>query len=189
MNGDLGPVQRKIILLLGGGLALGLSGSPRRYFRITKMIGREWREIKRDSLRRAIRRLYESKLIHEKVNPDGSVTLTLSEKGRMYPDKSRKLTLNMDNMKIAKPEKWDRKWRIVLFDIPKEKKDLRDTLRRHLIQLGFHRFQKSVFIHPFPCKNEVEFLIEFYNARSYVRQITADWLDNELHLKAVFRLP
>ncbi len=49
-------------------------------------------------------------------------------------------------------------------------------------------FQKSVFISPFECKDEVNFVIEFFNLRPYVRFITATEIDNALHLKNQFGL-
>jgi len=45
-----------------------------------------------------------------------------------------------------------------------------------------------VFVQPYDCKNEIEYIIEFYNIRKYVRFIIADSLDNELHLINHFKL-
>jgi DNA-binding transcriptional regulator PaaX len=178
-----GEVQRKILLLLLGGLALGLSHSPKTSFQIIKAISKEWKEIEKQSLRRAIKSLYQSKLIKEKENSDGTITLILTEKG-----KQKALTYNIDEMKIKKPTQWDKKWRIVLFDIPDKIRKTRDILRYHLKNLGFYEFQESVFIHPYDCKDEIDYLIEFYDIRRFVRFIIADSLDNELHLKNHFGL-
>ncbi len=176
-------MQKKVLLLLLGGLALGLSGSPRRYFKILKAIQKEWQEIDRQALRKAIKRLYESKLITEKQNPNGTVTLILTDKG-----KQRALTYDLDNMEIKAPGQWDKKWRVVLFDIPEKIKKIREAMRYHLKNFGFYEFQKSVFVHPYDCKDEVDYLIEFYDIRRFVRFIIADSLDNELHLKKHFKL-
>ena len=178
-----GPTQKKIILLLSGGLALGLSRSPRTSFQIIKGIKKEWDWINRQNLKRAIKKLYESKLIKEKENPDGTITLILTDKG-----KEKALTFNLDEMEIKKPKQWDGKWRIVLFDVPERTRKTRDAFRHHLKQLNFYEFQKSVFIHPYECKDEIEYLIEFYDARKFIRFIIADSLDNELHLKNHFKL-
>lgn len=183
MSKGCGETQKKILLLLIGGLALGLSGSPKRYFQILESIGKEWEEINRKSLKRAIRNLYQSKLIKEKENPDGTITMVLTDKG-----KEKALTYNLDKMMIKKPKQWDGKWRIVLFDIPEKLRWVRDAFRHHLNQLGFYEFQKSVFIHPFDCQDEIDYLIEFYNARKFIRFIIAESLDNELHLKTHFGL-
>ena len=97
-------------------------------------------------------------------------------------------TYNLNEMAIKKPKRWDGKWRIVLFDIPEKIRKTRDIFRHHLNQLEFYEFQKSVFVHPFDCHDEIDYLIEFYNARKFVRFIVAESLDNELHLKKKFNL-
>lgn len=176
-------MQKKVLLLLWGGLALGLSGSPRVYFQILKEMSKGWQEINRQALKRAIKSLYESKLIKEKQNKDGSITLVLTGQGE-----KKALTYKIDEMKIKKPKVWDKKWKIVLFDIPEKKRKIRDALRDHLKNLGFYEFQKSVFAHPYDCKDEIDYIIEFYNIRKFVRFIVADSLDNELHLKKHFEL-
>ncbi|PIQ69468.1 MAG: CRISPR-associated endonuclease Cas2 [Candidatus Tagabacteria bacterium CG_4_10_14_0_2_um_filter_40_13] len=183
MSRGLGKTQKKILLLLSGGLALGLSGSPTRYFKIIKLIGREWKEIERQSLKRAIKNLYTSKLIGEKQNKDGTITMFLTGEG-----KRRALTYDLEKMEIKKPKQWDKKWRVVLFDIPDNRKKSRETLRFHLKNLGFYKFQESVFVHPYNCKDEIDYLIEFYDLRRFVRFIIADSIDNEIHLKTHFRL-
>ena len=165
------------------GLALGLTRSPKQHFRILKDIPKEWRKINQQALSRAISALYTSKLIDEKDNRDGTVTLVLNEDG-----KKRALRFDLDNIEIKKPLTWDCKWRIVMFDIPERMKKLRDSLRFHFKEMGLIEFQKSVFVYPYPCEKEIEFILEFYNARRYVRFILAESLDNELHLKKKFDL-
>lgn len=90
-------------------------------------------------------------------------------------------------MKIQEPKHWDGKWRMVLFDIPSSMKKLRDNFRFHLKRLGFYQYQKSVFIHPYPCQEEIDFLLELYSARRYVRQLVVSEIDNDLHLKKIFK--
>ena len=179
----IGPTGQKVMLLLLGGLSLGLTHSPRQYFKIVRMIGKEWDSIERRALYNAIKSLYRSKLVGAKDNTDGTATIFLSEQG-----KKKALTYQIDEIKIRLMKKWDGKWRIVLFDIPEKHKKARDALARVLKNAGFITFQKSVFIHPFECKDEVDFVIEFLNIRPFVRLITATQIDNELHLKHQFNL-
>lgn len=179
----LGAASQKMLLLLLGGITLGLSGSPARYARVLKSIGREWEAINRRELYFAIRRLYESKLIDYREQKDGSIEMVLSREGHKVA-----LRYKMDEITIPLQKEWDRKWRVILFDIPEKKKPLRDTLRRQFKQLGLIEFQKSVFVHPYECRNEVDFIIEFYKARPFVRFIEATHIDNELHLKKKFCL-
>ena len=183
MSKELGKVSQKVILLLLSGLALSLSRSPNNYFRILRITAKAWREIDRKSLHRTIKNLYHSKLVETKENNDGTITLVLNEKG-----KKMALKYNLATMQIPKMKRWDHNWRIVLFDIPESKRRSRDILRSYLKRLKFFEFQKSVFAHPFDCKNEIEYIVEFYNLRPYVRFVIAKNIDNESHLKKHFHL-
>ncbi|MBI2454317.1 MAG: CRISPR-associated endonuclease Cas2 [Parcubacteria group bacterium] len=179
----LGPNQQKVLLLVAAGIGLSLAKSPKQYFRVIKETQREWQKVNERALTDAIRSLYQSKLIRERENPDGSLTMVLTEKGQ-----HKIITFNIDNMEIKTPEVWDKKWRIVLFDIPEKKRAARDVLRENLKRIGFYEFQKSVFVHPYPCQNEVDYLIEYYNIRPHVRIVTATELDNEIHLRKIFSI-
>lgn len=75
-----------------------------------------------------------------------------------------------------------------IFDIPEKLKKVRDALRYHLKRLGFIELQHSVFVLPFKCRDEIEYLVEFYNVRRFVRYIEAYHIDNELDLKYKFHL-
>lgn len=179
----MGSVKKKVLLLLYAGLALGLTRSPKTHWWILKQIPKEWKKLNRQALERAINSLYTSHLVQEKDHKDGTTTLVLSENG-----KHRALRFNIDKMEIKKPAQWDKKWRIVMFDIPEKLRRLRDSLRIHFREIGLIELQKSVFVFPYPCSKEVEFILEFYNARKYVRFILAEKIDNQLHLMKKFNL-
>jgi len=178
----MSSIKKKILLLLSAGLAFGYSYTPQRQFKILKTISREWKKLDERKIREAIRELYRSKAIEIKENPDKSHTLILTNKGKV-----KALTYHFQDMKIKK-EKWDGKWRIVIFDIPEKLRKGRDALREKLKNLGFYELQKSVFIFPYECENEIEFIIEFFNLRKYVRVGLLETVDNELHLKKNFKL-
>ncbi|OHA11603.1 MAG: hypothetical protein A3H71_03010 [Candidatus Sungbacteria bacterium RIFCSPLOWO2_02_FULL_48_13b] len=179
----LGQTQRKILLLLAAGLGLSFSYSPSHYWKLTRAVAKEWKEINRRVLRGAIKRLYDSKLIDEKYHGDGTVSLTLLSDGKKIA-----LRYSLDNIEINKPTRWDQKWRMIIFDIPEKQKKARDALRGHLKRMGCYEFQKSAFIHPFECQQQIDFLIEFYQIRKYVRYLTIEAVDNELELKNIFHL-
>ncbi|MEK7117894.1 MAG: hypothetical protein AAB861_03935 [Patescibacteria group bacterium] len=179
----LGPNQQKALLLLFAGVGLGLARTPTQYFRVLEGVAGEWKKINKQALERAIYALYRSKLIRERENPDGSLTMVLTDKG-----KKKALTFNIDNMEIKKPKVWDKKWRMVVFDIPEKKRAARDVLRETLKRLGFYEFQKSVLVHPYPCQDEIDYIIEYFDIRPWVRIVTAVSLDNELHLRKIFNL-
>ena len=97
------------------------------------------------------------------------------------------LAYNIDKIKIKMPKKWDKKWRMVLFDVPHTYRKARDSLRFHLKQLGFYQLQKSVFIFPYECKDEIDFITEIHDVGKFVRYAIVDSVDNEGYLKQVFR--
>jgi DNA-binding transcriptional regulator PaaX len=176
-------VGQKILLLLLAGVALGLAYSPQRQTRIIKELQREWKKIDRKELENTIRQLYKSKIIEACENKDGTSTFVLSEKGKV-----RALTYKFEEMKINPLERWDGKWRLVAFDVPEKKKPAREALRRKLRELGFHELQKSMFVFPYECKDEVDFIVEFFDMRPYVRYGVLEAIDNDLHLRKIFKL-
>lgn len=177
----IGPVMQKALLLLEGGLILGLTRRPDSYFKVLKKISKEWQKINERALRSAIRKLYQSRLIDYKENKDGTIAMTLTSSG-----KKKVVRFNLDSMKIKKPRYWDRLWRLVIFDIPEEKRQGRRALAAKLRELGFYPVQKSVFIYPFECKNEIDFITEIFNLRPYVRLFIVKETDIEPDLRNRF---
>ena len=98
------------------------------------------------------------------------------------------LSFKIDEIKIKKPEKWDGKWRIVVFDIPEKKKAAREALRKKLKDLGFVELQKSIFINPYECEDEIDFIVEFFQTRPNVRYLRVEYFTNEEQLKIKFGL-
>ncbi|MDO8676261.1 MAG: hypothetical protein Q7K16_01270 [Candidatus Azambacteria bacterium] len=179
----LGPASKKVLLLLEAGVVLSLTRRPDHYFRILKKVSKEWHKINERYLRETIKRLYQSKLVDYRENRDGTVVLTLSEKG-----KNKILKYDLDKIEIKKPTRWDKLWRLVVFDIPEEKRSGRMALAAKLKELGFYPMQKSVFVHPYECKNEIDFVVEMFNIAPYVRFLRVKDIDIELDLKERFRL-
>ena len=90
------------------------------------------------------------------------------------------------SISFKKSKDWDKKWRIVLFDIPEKDRAFRDILRGHLRELKFFKLQHSVFVSPHPFEVAILELTELYSAQAYVRVITAEKIDNEDSLKRHF---
>ncbi len=178
----MSPTKQKVLLLLLAGISFGCSYTPHQQIKILKDLDRVWKKIDEKKLKEAIRELYRSKMVEIKENPDMSHTLILTKKGKI-----KSLTYHFQKMKIER-KNWDGKWRIVIFDIPEKLRKGRDALRDKLKELGFHEFQKSVFVFPYECQNEIDFIIEFFNLRKYVRFGVLKMVDNELHLKKIFKL-
>lgn len=175
--------MEKVMLLLKAGAVLSLTGSLSAQFRIARAVAREWREIERRALYDAIRKLYQSQLVDIRENDDATVSLRLSQEG-----KERVLRYDLDKLTLPKSKHWDGLWRMVIFDIPESQKQARNALSEKLKQLGFTALQKSVFVYPYDCKDEVDFVVEIFNVRPYVRFLLVQESDVDLHLRAKFRL-
>ncbi len=127
--------------------------------------------------------LKKQKYVAIKYNENGSVTLKITKDGLR-----RVLTYQLDEMKLRLPKKWDKKWRVVIFDIPEKYKRVRDIFRSRLLQLGLYQLQESVYVSPYPCFKEVEFLRELYGVSITVRYLLVDKIEEDEQLKSYFEL-
>lgn len=177
------PVKKKVLLLLAGGLALGLARNPRNQKYIFQTIKKDWKDIDRKYLYKIVNEFKQERLVDYKENKDGTVKIVLSEKGKKIV-----LNFNIDKIEIKRPLKWDKKWRLVMFDIPEKRRSERNILREKLREIGFKEIQKSVFVHPFPCLDEINFITEYFQLRSLVRYGEITNISNEEELKLKFKL-
>lgn len=100
---------------------------------------------------------------------DGYLVYRFSQKGK---EKIKKFII--DELSIKIPKKWDQKWRLVIFDIPESRRKARVALRDKLKGMAFYQCQKSVWIHPFPCMEEIEFLKDVFNIKPFVKLFLVD---------------
>jgi DNA-binding transcriptional regulator PaaX len=91
-------------------------------------------------------------------------------------------------MKLKRPAKWNGKWRLVMFDIPHGYKRARDAFRQKLKRLEFYPIQKSVFITPYPCEDEIDFLASVFDIRKHVILMNIADFEGEEKLKRHFRI-
>lgn len=165
------------------GVLLGLTRSPKQYFKIVRMAAKEWNFINRQYLYRLIREFWEERLVDYREKDSGEIEIVITERGKLTL-----LNYDIDQMEIKKTSQWDGKWRIVFFDIPEKHRRARDALREKLKEVGFREFQQSVFIQPYPCTKEINFLIEFFEIRNWVKLAEVDEITNEAELLIQFKL-
>ena len=103
--------------------------------------------------------------------------------------KKRAGKYQIDDLEIAKPKKWDKKWRLVIFDIPHLQRTERNAFRSKLKELGFCQLQKSVWIHAFDCKEEIKLLREFFGlSRKQVQILLVERIEDDASLGKFFNL-
>jgi phenylacetic acid degradation operon negative regulatory protein len=84
--------------------------------------------------------------------------------------------------------KWDRKWRVLIFDIPEEERYKRNVLRIKLLEFGFKRLQESVWITPHPLPGSFDEVVKGLRVRPYLYVMTVDAINREDELKKYFKL-
>lgn len=113
--------------------------------------------------KRAIRNMfaYLRRRGYLKIDQRGrQIYIRLTKEGKKFAGKYQ-----INDLRILPQRSWDRKWRILLFDIPHFIRIQREALRGKLKELGFQLLQKSVWVHAYPCEKEVELLRNFFGLR------------------------
>ena len=123
------------------------------------------------------------KLIEYVGDKNGQTIVKITKKGE-----SRLRAFDIELMKIKKPSRWDGKWRLVMFDIPMRFTKGREALRFHLKKLGFLQFQKSAWIYPYPCEDEIIFIADFFKVGKYVDVLTVENILRDDKLKKHYNL-
>ncbi len=168
-------------LMVAGVVAISAT-SPYFGVNLIKSIKR-WQKHKPKKVYDAFYRLLKSGCVKMEKKKH-QIYISLTEKG-----KKKAGWLQIDALKIKRPKKWDGKWRIVIFDISQLKRIYRDAFRGKLKELGFYRLQKSVWIHPFDCRDEIELLREFFGlSEKEMRLIVAENIGKDDWLKKIFKL-
>lgn len=74
------------------------------------------------------------------------------------------------------PNEWDGKWRVLIYSIPEEKRQIRDELRQELLWSGFGSFSNSCWISPNNLEKEIKLLIEKYDISEYVDFFVSEYI-------------
>lgn len=90
--------------------------------------------------------------------------------------------------KFKKPKRWDKKWRIIIFDVSEKRRSTREKLRLTLIQIGFIRLQNSVWVYPYDCEDLIKLLKADFKIGKDVLYIIADSVENDSALRKSFSL-
>ncbi len=178
------PSTKEILSVLAAVGAVGLIlAFPPAIGGIAALIRLGRRDYSGWGMRRTLKRLKSQKYISVIEDVQGNVTVRITQQGM-----TRALSYKLETMALEKPKSWDKKWRVVVFDIPEKYKGLRDVFRMRLGQLGLYQFQESVYVSPYPCSDEVEFLRELYGVSFTVRYIVADRIEDDESLRQRFNL-
>jgi len=94
----------------------------------------------------------------------------------------------LGDIEIKRPRRWDKKWRIVIFDIKEKRRKTRDILRHTLNRLGFIKLQNSVWVFPYDCEELIIMLKSNLFVGKDILYMTVENLENDKWLKREFGL-
>lgn len=136
---------------------------------------------RKESFDRSRYYLVEEGFIQSTKKDGGAFELLLTEKG-----KRRVLRDTFRDFQLEKPRKWDGYWRVVIFDITERRKWAREGFRAKLRAMNFYPFQESVLVTPYPCDDELSFLIDVFEVGHCVHIMKVQQMTNDERLRRFF---
>lgn len=175
-----GQIQEAVLAVIGvSGLLLASMAAPNAAGLLGKIVYNKYRF--NNQSKNALTRLATKGYVTFNER-NGKRFARITEKGRA--------ALRLQTMKLtdASPQRWDKRWRVVIFDISEKKRPVRDALRRHMQLAGFMRLQDSAWIYPHDCEEVIALLkaeLELGNAVIYM---IVEKVENDARIKNFFGL-
>ncbi|MDO8589743.1 MAG: hypothetical protein Q7R69_00500 [bacterium] len=94
----------------------------------------------------------------------------------------------LQDYKLTQPKKWDKKWRVIIFDIPEKKKKIRHQIRYLFTTAGLSRLQDSVWVFPYDCEDLIGLLKTDFGIGKDLLYLIVDEIENDKHLREEFGL-
>lgn len=141
-------------------------------------------KLKESEIKRKLKYLEKQGILYleEKNN---QITVYLENKGeRKVAKYSLKLLLDFKK----KNKTWNGKWFLIFFDVPEAQRNKRDYLRKFITDLGFYRYQQSVYLFPYECEKEITYIKKIVEGAKYISYVIADKIENEDEAKQYFNL-
>ncbi len=112
---------------------------------------------------------------------NGKGKLELTKEGKIYL-----AGLEVKKIKLPTKTNWDGLWRIVTFDIPEKFKINRKRFARALVFAGMYNLEKSIFIYPHECKEQVFKMAKLFEIEKYIKYIVAKSIEPDFKVKVNF---
>ena len=140
-------------------------------------------KIPKKKIQRVLKQLEKKQLIQiERKNDELYVTVRNKNDVSILKYSLREI------LNLKKNNNWQKKWFLVVFDVPEEERNKRDYLRRFLKEIGFYPYNQSVYVFPYECEKEIRLIKKIVEGGKYISYIIAEKLEHENQLKTHFRL-
>ncbi len=121
---------------------------------------------KKEDFSRFVRRLKDRGYLNIKDSKNRKAVILTS--------KGMKRIFNIKIKLEEKKRRVDKKWQMVLFDIPEKKRKVRDSFRKQLKYLGYQRLQKSIWVCPYDVLETTQQLIKYHKLERFVRLLLVE---------------
>ena len=185
------PKVKDILMLLGAGTFLaasiifpGLPMAVKPFIDAAEESNRrkrqkEWEKFNLWRLKQVVKRMQNSKLVEIKEENRISV-IKITKNG-----KKKLLRYDIEQMQLDESS-WDGKWRLIIYDVAKSRKAQSDAFRYLLKKLNILKLQKSVYLTPFKCEDEIEYLRNFFEIGNEVLILKVGSIENEVAYRKYF---
>lgn len=92
-------------------------------------------------------------------------------------------------LKDEKPRRWDRRYRLIIFDVPEKRRRVRERLRMVMRDIGFLRIQDSAWVFPYDCEEFVALLKADLHIGKDVLYAVIEEIENDSVIRRHFNLP
>ncbi|OGD57401.1 hypothetical protein A2V71_00145 [Candidatus Berkelbacteria bacterium RBG_13_40_8] len=171
----IGETEKKIIKAIGAGIfitaAITIPNLPIALKPIFKLRGNK-------ALQKLLKNLERKRFIDL-----GGEKIKLTSKGRKMLRQ-----MEVSKLNIKKPKEWDGIWHLVSYDIPEKYKKSRDFFRYILESNGFFQIQESLWVHSYPCEEEIAVVSRQLSLRSNVIVMKTEKLPKEKEMQSHFGL-
>lgn len=122
----------------------------------------------------------------------GYVELVETKKGKFVrltkSGQSRLFQYTDGAIPLPKPRRWDKRWRVIIYDIREKRRPIREKLRNILSNFGFLKLQDSVWVYPYDCEDLVIMLKADMKVGKDILYVIAEKIENDKTMKDFFGL-
>lgn len=118
------------------------------------------------------------------VEKNGKKHLEITDAGK------RTLAIEQEKLRLAseRGKRWDKRYRLVMFDIPEKKRGMRDQVRTFMQECGFLRLQDSVWVFPYDCEELVTLVKADLRIGKDIVYAVVESIENDGWIKKHFNL-
>lgn len=174
-----------LALAVAGGVIILASLSPNFFSYVARDYFKEKDKRLIKARARRLRELQKRKLVIFKEVGGGKVRIELTKNGKLLVRE-----YNLEDMKLKIPQKWDGRWRLITYDIPVRQRKASNAFREKIRQMGLFQLQRSIWVSPYECLEELEFLTSVFeiDMDNCILYFSTKDIPREMELKKYFDL-